>query len=76
MGGANHIRRLGLDDELLRPMGGWASLTSARGYFQLSVKEQFELVNKCTLKERKPPRVEGERVTTISAVMCLTVSGC
>ena len=75
VGGANYIRRLGLDDELLRMMGGWASLTSARGYFQLSAKEQFELANKWTLKERKPPRVEGERLASISAVMRVAVSG-
>ena len=74
VGGANHIRRLGLDDELLRMMGGWASLSSARGYFQLTAKEQFNLARQWTLKEREPPGSEGARVATISAVTRMSVS--
>ena len=68
VGDANHTRMLGMADELLRQMGGWASLTSAQGYIQRSAKEQFELANRLALKERLTPKVEGEGLAPIAAV--------
>ena len=32
VGGSNHIRKLGIDDEIHRKLGGWASLSSSRSY--------------------------------------------
>ena len=42
VGGSNHMRLLGVSDEVHRLMGGWASLVSSRGYFQLSADELIE----------------------------------
>lgn len=57
VGGSNHIRRLGVDDEVHRLMGGWASLTSSRGYFALTAKEQFKVTHSFALKKGLAPRV-------------------
>ena len=41
VGGSNHMRRLGMADDVHRRLGGWMSLTSSQGYMQLSAREQF-----------------------------------
>jgi len=41
VGGSTHMRRCGIDEEIHRSLGGWASLTSAAHYIQLSPAEQF-----------------------------------
>lgn len=41
VGGSNHMRRLGIADDVHRRLGGWMSLTSSQGYMQLSAREQF-----------------------------------
>ena len=41
VGGSTHMRRCGLDEQVHRSLGGWASLTSAAHYVQLSPSEQF-----------------------------------
>ena len=75
VGGSNHIRLLGVDDEVHRVMGGWASLTSSRNYFQLLEDEQFEKAEAFALKERVPPRVEGERAVPLRAVQAISIGG-
>ena len=67
VGGSNHIRRLGVGDEVHRPVGGRTSQESPRGYFQLSPTEQFEITHGGALKERVPPRVEGSCVASLRA---------
>ena len=42
VGGSNHMRRLGISDDVHRRLGGWMSLTSSQGYMQLSPQEQFK----------------------------------
>ena len=66
VGGSNYIRRLGIDDEVHRLLGGWASLTSSRGYFQLLNEEQWELAEQFALKERAPPERLDARPLAIS----------
>jgi len=41
VGGSTHMRGCGLDEQVHRSLGGWASLTSAAHYLQLSPSEQF-----------------------------------
>jgi len=41
VGGSNHMRKLGVADDIHRRLGGWMSLTSSQGYMQLSPQEQF-----------------------------------
>ena len=74
VGGSNFMRKLGVADEVHRLMGGWASLTSSRGYFQLPATEQFEITHKFALKERAPPKVDGSRMASLQAVRLLAVS--
>ena len=42
VGGSNHMRKLGVDDDIHKRMGGWMTLTAAQGYMALSPAEQFK----------------------------------
>ena len=75
VGGSNFIRRRGIDDEVHRLLGGWASLTSSRGYFQLLDEEQWELAGQFALEERAAPQHPGGRPVDISAVARINLDG-
>lgn len=49
VGGSNHMRRVGMADDVHRKMGGWMTLVAAQGYMALTPEEQF----KYTLKMAK-----------------------
>ena len=42
VGGSNHMRRLGIADDVHRRLGGWMTLVAAQGYMALSAQEQFK----------------------------------
>ena len=42
VGGSNHMRRLGVEDDIHRRMGGWMTLVAAQGYMALTPSEQFK----------------------------------
>ena len=73
VGGSNHMRLLGVDDEVHRLMGGWASLVSSRGYFQLNTEEQLKVAERFALKERAPPQEEGGRLVSLSQMATMTI---
>ena len=75
VGGSNFIRRKGIDDEVHRFLGGWASLTSSRGYFQLLDEEQWALAEQFALEERETPRTAGGRPVDLSAVAHINLEG-
>ena len=75
IGGSNYIRRLGIDDEVHRLLGGWASLTSSRGYFQLLDEEQWELAEQFALGERAPPGRSDARPLLLEAVKAISLAG-
>ena len=50
VGGSNYMRRLGVDRDVHRSMGGWATLKSATEYMQLSPSEQFDITRKLAVK--------------------------
>ena len=74
VGGSNHIRKLGIHDDVHRLLGGWVSLVSSRRYFQLSEDEQLEKAEAYALRERAPPEVEGARPVGIDAIGGLTIN--
>ena len=41
VGGSNHMRRMGVADDIHKRLGGWMTLTAAQGYMALSPAEQF-----------------------------------
>lgn len=45
VGGSNMLRQRGVDPEIIRLMGGWASMCSTEGYMQASTSEQFGLTD-------------------------------
>ena len=51
------MRRLGVEDEVHRLVGDWASLVSSTNYYALSSAEQFDATNRFVLKD--PPMGEG-----------------
>ena len=73
VGGSNHMRLLGIADEVHRLMGGWASLVSSRGYFQLGTDEQFKVAEKFALKERVSPPVGGGRPVSLLDMTRMTI---
>ena len=63
-GGGSWARRrsqkvLEVADGVHRLMGGWESLVSSQGYFQLNATKQFETTLTWTLKDRIPPKWRG-----------------
>ena len=75
VGGSNHMRLLGVEDEVHRLMGGWASLVSSRGYFQLGTSEQLKVAEQFALKERSTPNVEGGRPVSLGEMTRVTIQG-
>ena len=73
VGGSNHMRLLGVDDEVHRLMGGWASLVSSRGYFQLGTDEQLKIAEKFALKERVSPQAGGGRPVSLRDMTRMTI---
>ena len=41
VGGSNHMRKIGVADEVHRKMGGWMTLVAAQGYMDMSPAERF-----------------------------------
>ena len=55
VGGSNHMRRVGISNDVHKRMGGWMTLTAAQGYMALSPEEQFAY----TLKLAKAKKRES-----------------
>jgi integrase len=53
LGGSNYMRRLGLDDEIHRKLGGWMSIKSSQGYMVLSPREQAIVCEKMALSAKR-----------------------
>ena len=47
------MRRLGLDDEVHRKLGGWMSIQSSQGYMVLSPREQAVVCEKMALHNKR-----------------------
>jgi hypothetical protein len=59
VGGSTHMRRCGVDEHVHRSLGGWASLTSAAHYIQLSPTEQFAYTRSLATCRSREAAVEG-----------------
>lgn len=51
VGGSNFMRRLGVDPDVHRSLGGWSVLKSARDYMQLSPTEQFRITRRLSVSK-------------------------
>ena len=58
VGGSNFMRRLGIDPDIHRSLGGWAVLKSARDYMQLSPAEQFSLTRSLAVQQVRHSAIE------------------
>lgn len=53
VGGSNFMRRMNIDRDVHRSLGGWASLKSAGDYMQLTPTEQFSITRKLAVKKER-----------------------
>ena len=60
VGGSTHMRRCGVDEHVHRSLGGWASLTSAAHYIQLSPIEQFAYTRGLAVCRSRTMAMESE----------------
>ena len=62
VGGSNFMRRLGIDPDIHRSLGGWAVLKSARDYMQLTPAEQFALTRSLAVQQTRVRAIEDASV--------------
>ena len=67
VGGSNHMRRLGVEDDIHRRMGGWMTLVAAQGYMALTPSEQFKYT--VTLAKSKQRRAGLSRHQSLKALV-------
>lgn len=58
VGGSNFMRRLGVDPDIHRSLGGWSVLKSARDYMQLTPSEQFGLTRSLAVQQTRHTGIE------------------
>ena len=58
VGGSNFMRRLGVDPDIHRSLGGWSVLKSARDYMQLTPTEQFNLTRSLAVQQSRHRAIE------------------
>ena len=58
VGGSNFMRRLGIDQDIHRSLGGWSVLKSARDYMQLTPAEQFSLTRNLAVQQSRHKAIE------------------
>lgn len=59
VGGSNFMRRMKIDRDVHRALGGWSSLKSAGDYMQLNPAEQFAITRKLAVKKQRESAFEG-----------------
>ena len=58
------MRRLGIDRDVHRALGGWSSLKSSTDYMQLTPAEQFEATRQLAVKREREVAFERQDVAT------------
>ena len=53
VGGSNHMRRIGIADDVHRRLGGWMTLVAAQGYMALSAREKLAYTVKLAGKQQR-----------------------
>ena len=77
VGGSNYMRRMGVDPDVHRSLGGWAVLKSARDYMQLSPTEQFEVTRKLAVQRVRERgfEVRSQARTALHRLQQLALTG-
>lgn len=72
VGGSNRMRRLGIEDDIHRRLGGWMRLTSAQGYMALTPKEQFAYTLRLAQQRARVTGLTRDRAQqALPNIMCL-----
>ena len=53
VGGSNHMRKIGIADDVHRRLGGWMTLVAAQGYMALSAREKLAYTLKLAGRQRR-----------------------
>ena len=53
VGGSNHMRKIGIADDVHRRLGGWMTLVAAQGYMALSAREKLAYTVKLVGKQQR-----------------------
>ena len=71
------MRRLNIDPDVHRALGGWAVLKSARDYMQLAPTEQFALTRKLAVQRTRNEAFSGqsEARAALPRLLGLSVQG-
>ena len=77
VGGSNFMRRLKIDRDVHRALGGWSILKSAADYMQLTPAEQFSVTRKLAVKQRRETAFEERPLarSMLSRVQRLVLAG-
>lgn len=67
VGGSNHMRKIGVADEVHRRLGGWMTLVAAQGYMAMSAREQMAYTLKLTSTPRESAFHKRDAVAALSA---------
>ena len=69
LGGSNYMRRLGLDDEVHRKLGGWMSIKSSQGYMILSPREQAQVCERMALVSKRASACSASEIPGLLSKM-------
>ena len=69
VGGSNYMRRIGMDDDIHRRMGGWMTLTAAQGYMALSAAEQFRYTVSLAAETKRRSALTRHRARAVLAAL-------
>ena len=77
VGGSNFMRRLGIDQDIHRSLGGWAILKSAKDYMQLTPTEQFALTRSLSVQQTRVRALEDASIArdVLPRLRQLAISG-
>jgi len=53
VGGSNHMRKIGIADDVHRRLGGWMTLVAAQGYMAMSAREKLAYTLKLASKQQR-----------------------
>ena len=53
VGGSNHMRKIGISDDVHRRLGGWMTLVAAQGYMAMSAREKLAYTLKLAGKQQR-----------------------
>lgn len=67
VGGSNHMRKLGIADDVHRRLGGWMTLVAAQGYMAMSAREQMAYTLRLSTGPRESAFDKRDAIVALNA---------